>query len=72
MLGLVASILASSDGVMRHEGGLCRKVKRKGEPKEGRGVVGKAVGGRVRLYTWRRARLADEGWLRRHAGRGGR
>ena len=45
---------------LRHDRvGRCRKVKSEGEKGRER-VVGKSGGGRVRLYTWRSAGLADE------------
>jgi hypothetical protein len=39
--------------------GRCRKVKSEGEKREGESCW-KSGGGRVRLYTWRKAGLADE------------
>jgi hypothetical protein len=40
--------------------GRCRKVRGGKGTKGSERVVGKAAGGRVRLYTWRRTGLADE------------
>jgi hypothetical protein len=48
---------------LRHDreggGGQCRKLKTEGGKREGERCW-KSGGGRVRLYTWRRAGLADE------------
>ena len=52
----------------RHDGGRMRKV----EGGEMEGVVGKAAGGRTRLYTWPRGGLADEAKSDNNTGRGGR
>jgi hypothetical protein len=45
---------------LRHDRlGRCRKLKNEGEEREGERCW-KGGGGRVRLYTWRRAGLVDE------------
>jgi hypothetical protein len=45
---------------LRHDRvGRCRKLKNEGEKREGESCW-KSGGGRVRLYTWRSAGLADE------------
>jgi hypothetical protein len=45
---------------LRHDRvGRCRKLKSEGEKREGESCW-KSSGGRVRLYTWRSAGLADE------------
>jgi hypothetical protein len=47
-------------GARRHDRvGRCRKLKSEGEKREGESCW-KSGGGRVRLYTWRSAGLADE------------
>jgi hypothetical protein len=45
---------------LRHEGGGAGRCERGGRDKRKRESCWKSGGGRVRLYTWRRAGLADE------------
>jgi hypothetical protein len=45
---------------LRHEGGGVQESEEGRDKREGESCW-KSGGGRVRLYTWRRARLADEG-----------